>query len=114
MVDNSTAGRGKLSWQGDNSAVASTFFLVYSPKGRPAPLNGAASQQIGYFSSDGSVVTTSSPAANSVNTLVQVVILNYMGLMGATAQYSNLFSPLGLGLGTASAMDALTAFAPIV
>jgi hypothetical protein len=114
MVDNSTAGRGKLGWQGDNSAVASTFFLVYSPKGRPAPLNGAASQQIGYFSSDGSVVTTSSPAANSVNTLVQVVILNYMGLMGATAQYSNLFSPLGLGLGTASAMDALTAFAPIV
>src|SRR5215469_4796415 len=114
MVDNSTAGRGKLSWQGDNSAVASTFFLVYSPKGRPAPLNGAAGQQIGYFSSDGSVVTTSSPAANSVNTLVQVVILNYMGLMGATAQYSNLFSPLGLGLGTASAMDALTAFAPIV
>ena len=114
MVDSSTAGRGKLGWQGDNSSVASTFFLVYSPKGRPALLNGAAGQQIGYFSSDGSVVTTSSPAANSVNALVQLVILNYMGLMGTSGQYSSVFSNPMLGLGSASAMDALTAFAPIV
>src|SRR2546427_3633643 len=26
MVDSSTAGRGKLAWQGDNSSTASTFF----------------------------------------------------------------------------------------
>jgi len=33
-IDSSTAGRGKLGWQGDNQDTASTFFLVYSPKGR--------------------------------------------------------------------------------
>ena len=47
MVDNSVDGRGKLGWQGDNQSTASTFFLVYSPKGRPGLRNGAASQQIG-------------------------------------------------------------------
>src|SRR5207244_3536157 len=54
MVDSSTGGRGKLGWQGDNSSVASTFFLAYSPKGRPQLRNGTAGQQIGYFGSDGS------------------------------------------------------------
>src|SRR5205807_409447 len=62
MVDSSVGGRGKLGWQGDNASVASTFFLAYSPTGRPPLRNGAAGQQIGYFSSDGSVVRTSSPA----------------------------------------------------
>jgi hypothetical protein len=111
-IDNSTAGRGKLGWQGDNQDTASTFFLVYSPKGRPQLLNGAASQQIGYFSADGSVVPTSSPAANAVNQLVQVVILNYMGLLGTSGQFSTLLPMQGLGSATAQA--ALTAFAPIV
>ena len=112
MVDSSVAGRGKLGWQGDNASVASTFFLVYSPKGRPALRNGAAGQQIGYFSADGSVVSTSSPAANAVNQLVQVVILNYMGLAGTDAQFPTLFPAQGLGAG--SALAGLTAFAPIV
>jgi hypothetical protein len=111
-IDSSTAGRGKLGWQGDNQATASTFFLVYSPKGRPQLRNGAASQQIGYFSADGSVVTTSSPAANSVNQLVQTVILNYMGLLGTDSQFSTLFPMQGLGSATTQA--AMTAFAPIV
>jgi hypothetical protein len=111
MADNSAAGRGKLGWQGDNQSTASTFFLVYSPKGRPQLRNGAASQQIGYFSSDGSVVSTSSPAANSVNQLVQTVILNYLGLLGQDSQFSTLFPTQGLGSATAQA--ALTAFAPI-
>lgn len=111
-IDSSTAGRGKLGWQGDNQDTASTFFLVYSPKGRPQLLNGAASQQIGYFTADGSVVTTSSPAANAVNQLVQVVILNYMGLLGTSSQFSTLLPMQGLG--SAAAQAALTAFAPIV
>ena len=67
LVDTSTAGRNKLGWQGDNQATAGTFMLVYNPAGRPALRNGAAGQQIGYFSSDGSVVTTSAPSANAVN-----------------------------------------------
>src|SRR5262249_30588374 len=108
MVDSSTAGRNKLGWQGDNSSVASTFFLTYSPKGRPGLRNGAAGQQIGYFSSDGSVVSTSSPAANSVNQLVELVILNYLGLMGKDSQFTTLFP--GQGLGPASALGAMTVF----
>jgi hypothetical protein len=114
MPDNSTAGRGKLGWQGDNSSVASTFFLVYSPKGRPALLNGTAGQQIGYFTAAGNVVTSSSIVGNAVTTLVQVVILNYMGLNGTTAQYSTIFKQPSMAIGSAAQMDALTAFAPIV
>lgn len=112
MVDSSVAGRGKLGWQGDNSSVASTFFLAYSPKGRPQLRNGTAGQQIGYFSSDGSVVSTSGPAANAVTQLVQLVILNYMGLMGTDSQFTTLFPTQGLGSG--SALAGLTALTPIV
>jgi hypothetical protein len=110
MVDNSTNGRGKLGWQGDNQATASTFFLVYSPTGRPQLRNGAASQQIGYFSADGSVVSTSSPAANSVYQLVQTVVLNYMGLMGTDGQFATAFPMNTLG----SAAQGLAAFAPVI
>jgi hypothetical protein len=112
MVDNSAGGRGKLGWQGDNASVASTFFLAYSPAGRPQLRNGAAGQQIGYFSSDGSVVSTSSPAANAVNQLVQVVILNYMGLIGTDGQFPTLFPTQSLG--SAGALAGLTAFTRIV
>src|SRR5580704_2085321 len=112
MVDNSVGGRGKLGWQGDNSSVASTFFLVYSPTGRPKLRNGVAGQQIGYFSSDGSVVTTGSPAANSVNQLAQLAILNYMGLLGTDAQFPTTL-PGGQGLGAGSTLAALTVFEPI-
>jgi hypothetical protein len=114
MPDNSTAGRGKLGWQGDNSSVASTFFLVYSPKGRPALLNGTAGQQIGYFTAAGNVVSSSSIVGNAVTTLVQVVILNYMGLNGTVGQYSTIFNQASMAIGSAAQMDALTAFAPIV
>jgi len=114
MVDTSVAGRDKLGWQGDNASVASTFFLVYSPKGRPTLLNGAGAQQIGYFSASGSVVSSSSPVGNAVTTLVQVVILNYMGLLGTTSQYSTIFNQPSMALGSAAQLDALTVFQPIV
>ena len=112
MVDTSTAGRDKLGWQGDNSSVAGTFFLVYSPKGRPALRNGVAGQQIGYFSSDGSVVTGSSPAANSVNQIPELIMLNYMGLVGTDPQFATLFPMQGLG--STSALAAMTVFEPII
>jgi len=117
MPDNSAAGRGKLGWQGDNASVASTFFLVYSPGGRPALANGTAGQQIGYFSAAGNVVASSSLVGNAVTTLVQVVILNYLGLMGKTAQYSSIFPAAqypSAQIATAAQMDALTVFEPIV
>jgi hypothetical protein len=115
MPDNSVDGRGKLGWQGDNASVASTFFLVYSPTGRPQLRNGVAGQQIGYFTADGSVVGTSSPVANSVNSLVQAVILNYMGLTNKDGNFSTLMTSLGVSqsLGSATALAGLTAFNPI-
>jgi hypothetical protein len=112
MVDNSVNGRGKLAWQGDNQSVSSVFFLVYSPKGRPTPINGAASQQIGWFTADGSVDSTSSPAANSVMQIPEVMILNYLALQNRAGEFSSLFPMQGLG--AASAQAALTASAPIV
>ncbi|HZT01075.1 MAG TPA: hypothetical protein VFA39_02285 [Steroidobacteraceae bacterium] len=113
MIDSSAEGRGKLAWQGDSSAAAATFFLVYNPGGRPMPRNGAASQQIGYFSADGSVVSTSSPAANSVVQLVETVVLNYMGLHnGLEGQFGTLFPSQGLG--SPGNQASLIAFEPIV
>jgi hypothetical protein len=97
--------------------VASTFFLVYSPKGRPATRGAVGTQQIGYFTADGSVASTSSPAANSVDSLVQTVLLNYMGLSGTDANFPSVFqswTSQPQGLGSASQLAALTVFQPIV
>jgi len=78
------------------------------------PRVGAAQQQIGYFSSDGSVVGTSSPVANNVTALVQAVVLNYMGLMGTDANFTaaNYFPTQSLG--SAATLANLTVFQPIV
>jgi hypothetical protein len=116
MVDSSVAGRGKLGWQGDNSSVASTFFLAYSPKGRPALRGAAGAQQIGAFTADGSVVSTASPAANSVDSLVQTVLLNYMGLNGNDANFASAFqnwTSQPQALGSPAQLAALTVFQPI-
>lgn len=116
-IDNSADGRGKGEWTGDNSSTAASFFLVYNPAGRPALLGGdtlqqAQHQQLGYMRADASVETASSPAANNVNLLVQSVVLNYMALHGEQGSFGGLFP--GHGLGNASLMDSMTAFAPIV
>jgi hypothetical protein len=116
-VDSSANGRGKFGWQGDNQAVANSFFLVFNPGGRPQPRGGAGGlsaarhQQIGYYRADGSVETASSPAANAVNLLVQTVVLNYMALHGQENLFEGKFPDHGLGNPTAR--DAITAFAPI-
>jgi hypothetical protein len=118
MVDDSTDGRGKGQWTGDNQQTAAAFFLVYNPPvsgGKPVLLTSGAGaarhQQIGYFSAGGDVVNSSSPAANNVNLLVQTVLLNYMALHGEAGNYNTLF---GSALGTGSALDGLIAFEPIV
>jgi hypothetical protein len=112
MVDTSAAGRGKFGWQGDNQATASSFFLVYNPTGRPT-VNASATtpNQIGSYTSDGSVNTTSSPAANAVNLLVNTVILNYMALHG---QQGSFPTPAMGSSGLGTALDPLIAFEPIV
>lgn len=116
QIDNSLEGRGKGVWTGDNQQTAASYFLVYNPGGRPALLGSTAEQQalhqqIGYMRSSGDVETTSSPAANNVNLLVQTVALNYMALHSEQGNFSSLF---GGNLGNAAAQDQLTAFTPIV
>ena len=56
MIDSSVGGRGKGQWTADNQNVAATYFLVYSPNGRPVPLqkNPEMSLQLGSFNPDGS------------------------------------------------------------
>jgi hypothetical protein len=115
MVDDSVNGRGKGQWTGDNQQTAAAFFLVYNPAGRPTLLeNGtpaaARHQQIGYFAASGDVVTSSSPAANNVNLLVQTVLLNYMALHDDIGRYNTMF---GSALGSGAALDSLVAFSPI-
>ena len=116
-IDDSVDGRGKGVWTSDNGSTAASFFLVYNPGGRPVLMGGgpeqqARHQQIGFFRSDGSVETASSPAANNVNLLVQTVALNYLALHGEQGRFSSLFPDHGLG--NASLMDSLVAFEPVV
>jgi len=113
-LDNSAAGRGKGVWTGDNGSTAASFFLVYNPGGRPSLRNTAGDtavhQQIGYMDTGASTVTSSSPAANNVNLLVEMVVLNYMALHGEQGNFASLFPNNGLG----SDLDKYTAFQNIV
>lgn len=105
-VDDSVNGRGKGEWTGDNQSTASSVILVYNPTARPTVTKPG--NQIGWFSKEGDVVTSSNPGGNSVNLLVHMVILNYMALNGEAGQFSNLF---GSVLG--SNLDNWIGFAPL-
>jgi hypothetical protein len=112
VVNNSIEGRGKLDYASDNQSTACPFVLVYRPAGRPV-LKSASRRQIGSFNAQGDVVTTSSPAANAVNLLVETVLLNYMALHGEEANFdAPAFFPRH-GLGATASRDALTIFEPI-
>lgn len=108
--DNSAGGRGKGVWSGDNSSTACSFFLVYNPNGQPGLL--IPGRQIGRFSSDASVVTSSAPSANNVNLLVNTVLLNYMALNNQLGSFASTFSAHGLGSGTS--YEQYVAFNPII
>jgi hypothetical protein len=120
MIDSSVGGRGKGVWTADNQNVAATYFLVYSPTGRPVPAQSdpELSLQIGNFNPDGSQNTNGSPAGNNVPNLVQMVVLNYMALHGpnAIAEFPTLYPAPNLNntLGTGTALEPLIAFNPIV
>jgi hypothetical protein len=118
MIDNSVGGRGKGVWTGDNQNVASTYFLVFNPAGRPVPAqpNPELSLQIGNFNPDGSLNTNGSPAGNNVPNLAQMVVLNYMALHGdPTSAWPMLYPAPNLNnnLGTGSALEPLIAFQPL-
>ncbi|HTC52473.1 MAG TPA: hypothetical protein VK700_11100 [Steroidobacteraceae bacterium] len=111
MIDTSAAGRGKFGWQGDNSSVAASFFLVYNPAGRPVVNPSATTpNQIGSYTAGGAVNSSSSPAANAVNLLVNTVILNYMALHGQQGNFASTIANNGLGTN----LDSLIAFEPVV
>ena len=117
VVDASAEGRGKFDWSSDNQQTAASFFLVYNPGGRPQLYTGDSRppeqhQQLGWFRSDGSIETASTPAANNVNLLVETLILNYMALHGEQGDFATRFP--GHGLGSATLQDSLIAFNPIV
>jgi hypothetical protein len=124
MIDDTAGGRGKGVWTGDNQNVAATYFLVYNPAGKPVPAqkNPELSLQLGWFNSDGSQNTTSSPAGNNVPNLVQMVVLNYMALHSdaAAAAWPTLWPGpgntgpnLNNGLGSGTALEPLIAFQPL-
>jgi hypothetical protein len=58
------------------------------------------------------VVSSSSPAANSINQIPELIMLNYMGLAGTDAQFPTLFPMQGLG--AAASLAAMTVFEPII
>jgi len=112
MLNNTVEGRGKLDWASDNQSTAASLVLVHRPAGRVA-FRDTTRQQIGSMTAGGSVVTTSSPAANAVNLLVDTVLLNYMALHGEEANFDlPAFFPRH-GLGGVTQRDALTIFAPV-
>jgi hypothetical protein len=119
MIDSSVGGRGKGVWTGDNQNVASTYFLVFNPAGKPVPAqtNPEMSLQIGHFNPDGSLNTTGSPAGNNVPNLVQMVVLNYMALHSTDAinQWPTLFPAPNLNnnLGSGTGLEPLIAFQPL-
>ncbi|MGD2167773.1 MAG: general secretion pathway protein GspF [Gammaproteobacteria bacterium] len=119
VIDDSADGRGKGEWTSDNQSTAASFFLVYSPSGRPQlfqsgsdGLTAAQHQQIGYFSGGGDVQRAGTPGANNVNLLVEMVLLNYMALHGEQNQFAATF--MNHGLGDATNLDRFTAFEAIV
>jgi hypothetical protein len=112
VANMSVEGRGKLDWASDNQSTAASIVLVYRPAGRVA-FRSDARKQIGSMSPGASVVTTSSPAANAVNLLVETVLLNYMALHSEENNFDQpAFFPRH-GLGGIAARDALTIFAPV-
>lgn len=93
--------RSKPNWTGDDSSTAASFFLYYDPNVVPTARNN----QIGYFRPNGSVETTNTtPGANNVNALVDMVILNYMSLSSTVnlSDFPTLFPTNRLGIRQAS------------
>jgi hypothetical protein len=101
-------GGGKGQWTGDNSSTACSYFLAYDPD-KNVPIYGGGTprpdelhRQIGRMSSGASVVTSATPAANNVNLLVNMMLLNYMALNGSVtpgdvSAFTTAFPNHGLG-----------------
>lgn len=97
-IDTSVDGRDKGEWTGDNSSTAASFFLVYDPVSTPVLRGGtpeldAQRQQLGWMRTSASVETSgTTPGANNVNLLAQMVMLNYLALHGDEGAYLELLN----------------------
>lgn len=107
-------GVTKFRWRSDNSQTAASAIFVYQPGGARPILRGNAANtnQLGTFRMDGNVETASSPFANNVTALAEMVVLNYLGLHGQQAMFGTDVL-VGNGLGTGAAVDPYIAFEPI-
>jgi hypothetical protein len=108
-------GVTKYRWRSDNSQTAASVIFVYRPGGARPALRGsvAMTNQLGTFRPDGRVETLSSPFANNVTSLAEMVVLNYLALHGRQSMFGAQVLP-GNGLGTGAAVDPFIAFDPIV
>ena len=111
QIDDDGTGTPKFRWRSDNSQGAASAIFVFSPNGTPTLRNGAASQQLGYFKPSGDVETASSPFANSVTQLAEMVVLNYLALHNEQANFGMVLN--NPGLGTGAAVDPYIAFNPL-
>jgi len=107
-------GGGKGEWTGDNSSTACSFFLVFDPTAAPTLVG---TRQIGRMNAGASVVTSATPAANNVNLLVNMVILNYMAVNGQvspgnTGAFTSIFP--NHGLGNQANLDSFISFGSLV
>ena len=107
-------GQGKGEWTGDNSSTACSFFLVFNPTTAPTLVG---TRQIGRMSAGASVVTSATPAANNVNLLVNMIMLNYMAVNnqvspGNTNAFTNIFP--NHGLGNQANLDSFISFGSLV
>lgn len=116
QIEDTPLGRGKGMWTSDNQQTAASFFLVYDPAGRPplrddGPEGEEGHRQIGHMRASGDVETSSSPAANNVDQLVQMVVLNYLALHGEEGSFVTRYvnEQLTQGLGT-TALERYIAF----
>lgn len=106
-------GGGKGQWTGDNSSTACSFFLMFDPTAAPTLVG---TRQIGRMNAGASVVTSATPAANNVNLLVNMIMLNYMAANGQvspgnTTAFTDIFP--NHGLGNQTNLDSFIAFGSI-
>jgi hypothetical protein len=108
-------GGGKGQWTGDNSSTACSYFLVFDPDGPPTLVG---SRQIGFMSDGASVVTSSTPAANNPNLLVNMLLLNFMAVNGPSPGFTDVISEFNSifpnhGLGSDTSLASYIAFDPL-
>jgi len=113
--DDDGNGVSKYRWKSDNSQTAASAIFVYQPGGvRPAlRAEVANTNQLGTYRESGNVETASSPFANNVTSLAEMVVLNYLALHNQQSMFGAQVLPNN-GLGTGVAVDPYIAFEPIV